>query len=36
LGVLESDGLRPAARGGRLRPVEAKEEGLLAARLLPG
>ena len=28
LGVLESDGLRPAALGGRLRPVEAKEEFL--------
>ncbi len=36
LGVLESDGLRPAALGGRLHPVEAKEEGLLAAKLLPG
>jgi hypothetical protein len=29
LGVLKSN-------GGRLRPVEAKEEGLLAVRLLPG
>jgi hypothetical protein len=35
LGVLESDGLRLAALGGRLRPVEAKEEGLLATKLLP-
>jgi hypothetical protein len=34
LGVLESDGLRPAALGGRLCPVEAKEEGLLATKLL--
>jgi hypothetical protein len=36
LGVLESDGLRPAALGGRLRPVKTKQEGLLAAKLLPG
>ena len=34
LGVLEFDGLRPAALGGRLCLVDAKEEGLLAARLL--
>jgi hypothetical protein len=35
LGVLESDGLLPASLGGRLLPVEAEEEGLLAVGLLP-
>ena len=30
------DGLLPALLGGRLHPVEAEEEGLLAVRLLPG
>jgi hypothetical protein len=36
LGVLKSDGLRPAVLGGRLRPVNAKKESILAAKLLPG
>ena len=31
----ESDGLLPASLGGRLLPVEAEEEGPLAAGLLP-
>jgi hypothetical protein len=35
LGVLESDRILPALLGGRLLPVEAEEEGLLAAGLLP-
>jgi len=34
--ALELDGLRPAVLGGRLRPVEAKEESLLAAKRLLG
>jgi len=34
--AVELDGLRPAALGGRLRLDEAKEEGLLAVKLLPG
>ena len=33
---LKLDGLLPALLGGRLRPVEAEKEALLAAGLLPG